>query len=444
MGVGFVGAGLARYALRPTPEVPFPKQTTTLVQTFEAPAGTLSEIESLLTSARQASRTPAQLRELQRAVDRWLLADPEACIAWLENRGATGLIRKELLASVCAFRLDGSMVKAMRMAARISNPLLHYAFVSAAFETAAEIHPEEAFDALASMPDSKRSKLTQDLVIPWARKDPRKAWETVAAPSNSLEVIQLAQLCMLIWERKDSRGLQAYLREQLARPGRKMALEVGLWALATERPATILQLLSSRERNSRLQSIWQRALSSLERDGDPAPGLQVARMEPAGARREFALLGVGFGLVQGEKPQRLEEVLRELNPDSRRELERMQTSYSVVRCRPADVSAFTDGLPDGFTRATAMSSYVQGVLKHQTQALVEMALDASTPEVGPDWLDMIASNLRTDPVTSKAGGEEWIGKLDSPTRERLGPELQRRLRPTDWNRIQPHFQNSLR
>jgi hypothetical protein len=87
-----------------------------------------------------------------------------------------------------------------------------------------------------------------------------------------------------------------------------------------------------------------------------------------------------------------------------------------------------------------MSSYVQGVLKYQTQALVEMALNTSTPEVGPDWLDMIASNLRTDPVTSKAGGEGWIAKLDPPTRERLGPELQRRLSPADWSRVQSHFQ----
>jgi hypothetical protein len=104
----------------------------------------LSEIENLLTLARQPSRTAAQVRELQRAIDRWLLADPEACIAWLENRKATGLIRKELLPSVCAFHFDGQMVKAMRLAAQISDPLLHYAFISAAFEAAAEMHPQEA------------------------------------------------------------------------------------------------------------------------------------------------------------------------------------------------------------------------------------------------------------------------------------------------------------
>jgi hypothetical protein len=247
--------------------------------------------------------------------------------------------------------------------------------------------------------------------------------------------------CISAWEMKDSHGLQEYTREQLARPDRKFVLEGCLETLATERPATLLQLLSGRERTSRFQSIWERALSrAIDRNGDPTSALRFARMEPAGPRREFALLAVGMGLARSEKPQRLEEVMQELNPDTRRDLERFQ-GYAVARFSPTEISEFADRMPDGFSRSTAMSNYVQGVLKYQTQALVEMALDTSTPEVGPDWLDMIASNLRTDPVTSKAGGDGWIAKLDPPTRERLGPELQRRLSPADWSRVQSRFQN---
>jgi hypothetical protein len=145
---------------------------------------------------------------------------------------------------------------------------------------------------------------------------------------------------------KDAHGLQQYLREQLARPDRKSTLEEGLWRL---NPETTLQLLSGRERTSRLQSIWERALSrAVDREGDPASALRFARMEPTGPRREFALFALGMGLSRSEKPQRLEEVMQELNPDTRRELERFQ-GYAVARYRPAEISEFTDHLPNGFS-----------------------------------------------------------------------------------------------
>ncbi len=444
LGIGLVVAVLARHTLRPDPVVAQPPAVPAIgARGFDVPGEAVSEIERLLASARHSNRTPARLRELQRAIDRWLLADPRACIVWLQDRKATGLIRADLLPTVCALRLDGRMTEVMRLASVITDPLLHYALIAAAFEVAAELHPREAFDVLSAIPAAKRSKLGQDFVARWARKDGRAAWEAVSAMSDHTQLIQMVRPCLAAWSYNDPEGLFRYLREQIADPTRKSPLEWGLLTLAGDAPATILKLLSGYERTSRLQSVWETALASVGKDSF-GTALRYAQMEPAGPRRQFALFSLGLGLASSDNTAQFKTLVSELNPDALRELEPARISW-LFRFNPGEISAIVqDQFPNPLSRSAAMSQYAEAQLYNQPQALIEMALNARSSEDVPDWLDAIASRLRTDPVSSKPGTDKWLAKLDPPTCERLAPELQRRLNVEDWNRVKPHFQSTPR
>jgi hypothetical protein len=440
LGFGFVTAVMARQALRPAPAKSTAVAPAPVVRTFHAAPAVISEIEDLLARAKQPSRAPAQLRELQRAIDRWLLADPMACIAWLQERCCTGLIRTELLPSVCASAFGGRMAEVLRQALQISDPLLHYAFVTAGFEAAADLHPAEAFEALGTMPPAKRVKLGDALIARWAKQEPRKAWDTVSTGSNPEEVYRLVFTCIAAWDTTDPHGLQEYLRQQLAQPDHKFALEWGLWGLAQQRPSSLLEVLAGYEQHPRLRSIWQSALSNADRE--PAgidAALRFAHAQPPGPPRQFALLAIAVGLTSSDHVDRLPEIIEELNPDTRRALEPVRTS-SPARFPPPKISAVIDEqFPDGLSRSTAMSTYVGAVLNYQTQALLDVSLDAPSPDSGPDWLDVIAAKVRADPLTSKPGDVAWLSKLNPSTLERLGPELQRRLTPADWQSLQSHF-----
>lgn len=385
------------------------------------------QVEGLLNRARSGGAGSAAAAELQRTVDRWLLADPLTCITWLHDRGASGLVSRELFQDVFVSALGGDSVLAIRVGAEISDPILRRAWLRSIFEVAKESEPKHALDLVAALPSKIQGDIAKDVISAWAAKDGPAAWNAVVG-GNRRDHHALAAAALHAWAEADPSAVQDFVRLKVGNSGRgkeKALFFSAVRALAeNDTSRLVLQSLVGAARDPAFQSIWMTAVASAA-EGDLVPAIQIIDREPPGLRRDAARAAFAQQAVRTDLARGLEIAATLPSYASRRAV--FHTAISDLlkeESKSEEAAILAQSHSDPLLRAEQIGMVTSRWLEKDCAAFLQFVL-AQPDGVSERWLDELA---RRRSATFGAGSGSPFNEAQ---RARLQRELAARLPPDE-------------
>ncbi len=346
-------------------------------------------VASLLSAARSAGAGSAAAVELQRMVDRWLLAEPIACMMWLHDRGASGLVPRALFKDAFASAFQGDLTRAVQAGAEIGDPVLRSAWLRAAFAVAQETEPAHALKLVTALTLPMQMEIAQEVISAWAGQDGPAAWAAVVGGQRPYDAA-LADEGLQAWAKADPVAVEHFVRHKLADPTRgkeRSLFRSALRALARKDASQIvLRSLAGAARDMHSQEIWMDAVRT-SATGDLDAALQTIEREPRGLLRDAALGEFAKGAVQTNIDRSLE--IAEVLPsyESRRAVFASVTKHLIADAsRPEQAATLAQSHADPLLRVNQMDLVTAEWLQKDRIAFLQYVLSRPDPERA-QWLD---------------------------------------------------------
>jgi hypothetical protein len=444
--LGFAAGLMGALAFRAPASAPVaiakatPPANELTVRRWEAPAAFRSELETRLAAARRGEGGSEAVRDLQQAVDRWFLGDPLACIAWLQDHGAIGLARPELLDAVFAGAFRGDLGLALREARHLTDARLHYAWVDTIFAEASQSSPAQAFELLDALPKREWQPMGSLIADRWAARDLRTAWQAVMKDQrhrrDARSFVDGMLAAAAAAHPDETRAFIAEKMAALTDDRESMLFRSALRSFAlSEHNELALSALAGRPRDRDFEGSWTLALEHATSPSGLEKTLQLVAKEPAGYRRENALALVAMGLAPTDPRRALQLVEGIADPEQYWSVEK-RAVHKLVEQNPADAAAFVEAHSDLFLRGKAMGEVSAAWLKRDPNAMLAFALKAPAPERGVDWLDTLAPTIAAYPTSTEYLESPWHQKVDPVLWEKVLPELRTRLGDEAYARVE--------
>jgi hypothetical protein len=441
------GAVLGLRGHQPIPPAELPSAAPAELRRVEVPRDFATLIATRLAKARASAPDASAVRELQRDIDRWMLADPMGCVEFLHRNDAIGLVRIEHLPAVFAGAFRGDLALAIREAMHLPDARLRFEWLNAAFQEAAQTSPERALELLAYVPADRRALIGDKLMKHYAEKDPASAWRAVVSSRSSpyqhgslwrKDEYAWANVVLDIWGERDPTGLADFLRSKFAAGGGDWEARVlveGLEGFSQRRHASqLLGVLAGMDRNPALEKFWRQALKTVARK-DPEAALQIGMAQSRALARDRAavIIAETVGVTDFDRGIAL---LDRVSAEPARIAAVQAIITKSAETNPVAAAQRAEKIENLLGRADAMRQVAWvWYSRHTTAKFAAFALETGVPEAGPSWLGVIAERLRQ----SGDNGGNWGRELDAVTRERFEVEMQSRMSPEGWAKVESIF-----
>ena len=414
------------------------------IRRVEIPKDFVRDLEARLEKARRSPGERQSTTELQREIDRWMLADPMACMNWLHQRGALGLVRREQFSAVFASAFRGNLAAAIRESMNIPDARFRHDWLISVFKEAAQSSPEQALALIEFLPTDLRTSISRSVAVNLARKDPAAAWTAVLGSKSSWyrkginryqDHYTWASDVLQTWADTNPETFADFLRTKLAEAG--SGREAVLFAQALQDVAMspsairVLEILANRERNATLENNWTNALGHAANiNADDA--LRFAQQLPQGLARDRALEIIALVIGPGDF-DRAEKIVEGLSGDALKH----SVLQSILERRAAtnlrDATTRAERIENQLSRTETMKSVVASSLSREPKAFLAMVFESGASDTGSSWMDLVVDSIRNNQSLY------WVQNLDGPTKDRLRDEVYGRFSPEDWARVEKSF-----